>query len=439
MSYPFGREHLKALQITLVDPATLTPDKRNARTHPKGQIGQLVRNITRNGWTNPILTDEALNIIAGHGRLLAAKELGLEQVPIIILRGLTETQKRGLRIADNKIALNAGWDLELLKLELAEITLDLPDIELGFEPGEIDALLLTKVDPDEEVIPATPQVAVSQLGDLWRLGDHAFIVGDCADPAVMARLMQARQADAAVLDPPYNQPPQNIGNKGKVKHRPIAGAAGELSPEAFTRQLQVWLGSCAAVTREGGVHFVFMDHQHADELLAASAAVYAKRLNICFWNKSNAGMGTLYRSKHEMIYVFKVGDAPHLNAVQLGKHGRNRTNVWDAPSVNTFGGSRRHDLALHPTVKPVQLVADAIMDVTGRGEIVLDAFLGSGTTLIACERVGRVFRGVEIDPLYADVIINRFTTLTGVEAVLDDTGETFSQVRARRAADGAEG
>jgi DNA modification methylase len=439
MSYPLGRAQLEQLEVTLVDPASLVPDKRNARTHPKSQIEQIVRNVGQKGWTNPILTDEGLTIIAGHGRLLAAKQLGMAAVPIIILRGLTETQKRAVRIADNKIALNAGWDLELLKLELAEIVLEDAELELGFEPGELEHLLATPVDPDEEAIPAVPQVAVSQDGDLWILRQHRFAVGDCADPALMQQLMKGETADAAFLDVPYNQAPENIGNKGKIKHRPIAGAAGELSPGEFKAKLALWLGSCAVVTRDGGVHFVCMDHQHAEELLAAGRQTYGARLNICIWRKSNAGMGALYRSQHEMIYVYRVGSKPHLNAVQLGKHGRNRTNIWDAPSVNTFGGSRAQDLALHPTVKPVQLVADAIMDVTRRGEIVLDAFLGSGTTLIACERTGRICRGIEIDPVYADVILERFMTLTGIEAMLEATGESFAQVRARRATDHREG
>lgn len=439
MSDPFGRAELEQLQVTLVDPATLIPDKRNARTHPKSQIEQIVRNVGQNGWTNPILVDEGLKIIAGHGRLLAAKQMGLEAVPIIILRGLSETQKRAIRIADNKIALNAGWDLELLKLELAEITLEDPELELGFEPGEIDHLLATTADPDEEAIPAVPQVAVSRVGDIWLLGPHRVAVGDCTDVSLTQRLMRGTAAHAAFLDPPFNEAPENIGNKGKIKHRPIAGAAGELSPAEFTAKLAKWLGACAALTRDGGVHFVAMSHQHAEEILAAGRQVYGARLNICIWRKSNAGMGALYRSQHEMIYVYRVGSASHLNTVQLGKHGRHRTNIWDAPSVNTFGGSRAQDLALHPTVKPVQLVADAIMDVTRRGETVLDGFLGSGTTLIAAERTGRICLGTEIDPLYADVVVARFTTLTGIEALLEETGETFAQVQGRRAAEGGEG
>jgi len=209
-------------------------------------------------------------------------------------------------------------------------------------------------------------------------------------------------------------------------------ASGELSAEAFEGFLEGALSGFAKMSRDGAVHFVFMDHQHLDTLLRVGKRVYAKRLNIAVWNKSNAGMGSLYRSKHELICVFRVGDAPHFNAVQLGKHGRNRTNVWDYASVNTFGGSRRRDLELHPTVKPTALVADAIMDVTRRGDLVLDGFLGSGTCLLACERTGRLCRAVEINPLYVDLALERWSERTGLEAVLESTGQTFSQVRAER-------
>lgn len=439
MQVTFDPKRIEDLKIELVDLNSVRAYKNNARTHSKAQVRQLARSIGQNGWTSPMLLDGNLEIISGHARKQAAELLGLQTVPVIILRGLNEPQKRALRIADNKIAANASWDLELLKIELSQIVIEDPELELGFEVGEIDHILSTSVDPIEEVVPAAPETAVSRPGDHWRMGAHAFIVGDCAEPAVMAQLMEGQRADAAFLDPPYNDPANKIGNSGKVKHRPIAGAAGELSVEAFTATLERWLAACAAATRDGGVHFVCMSHAHVEEVLAAGRAVYGARLNICVWRKSNAGLGALYRSAHELVFVYRVGAAQHLNNVQMGKHGRNRPNVWDAQSVNTFGGSRQQDLALHPTVKPTQLVADAIMDVTRRGDIVLDGFLGSGTTLLACERTGRICRGTEIDPIYADVIIDRFKTATGIEAVLAETGETFAQVRARREIAGGEG
>ena len=440
MSVPWGRNGTEAYALDFVDPAEIKPDPRNARTHPAKQIGQIERSITKNRWSNPILVDEAGVIIAGHARCLAARNLKLPAVPVIIIRGLTEAQKRSLRIADNKIALNSGWDLDLLGREIRELRAESPDLEIpGFEVGELDSMLLEPVDPEEEAIPPMAATAVSRSGDIWRIGSHRVICGDVREPSLLTQVVGGAKMDAAFLDPPYNVVVDgHAGGKGRTKHREFAMASGEMTPEEFAAFLGEALGACARVSRDGAVHFVCMDHHHVEELLQAGRAVYGKRLNICVWNKSNAGMGALYRSKHELVFVYRVGQAQHFNAVQLGKYGRNRTNVWDAASVNTFGGARSQDLELHPTVKPVGLVADAIMDVTRRGEAVLDAFLGSGTTLIACERTGRVCFGAEIDPPYVDVAIERFFRVTGQRGVLERTGETFKDVRDRRATEDRE-
>ena len=220
------------------------------------------------------------------------------------------------------------------------------------------------------------------------------------------------------MDPPYNV---KISGHAVAKgsHREFAMASGEMSEAQFRGFLIDTLGTATAVSRDGAVHFVCMDWRHMDDVSAVGKTLYGALLNLCIWNKSNAGMGSLYRSKHELVFVYRVGAAPHLNNVELGKHGRNRTNVWDYASVNSLKGSRREDLALHPTVKPTSLVADAIQDVTRRGELVLDLFLGSGTSLIAAERTGRRFRGVELDPAYVDVAIARWTERTGQEAYLE--------------------
>ena len=250
----------------------------------------------------------------------------------------------------------------------------------------------------------------------------------------MSKLMGGLQADAAFLDPPYNvKIDGHAGGKGKTKHREFAFASGEMSQPEFTAFLKATLGACVAVSRDGAVHFVCIDHPHVEELSAACEAIYGQRLNLCVWVKSNAGMGSLYRSQHELVFVYRVGQAAHRNNVELGKHGRNRTNVWEYASVNAFG-ARAQDLALHPTVKPVGLVADAIKDVTKAGEVVLDAFLGSGTSLIAAERTGRVFRGLDIDPLYVDVAITRWQDMTGGVAISAATGEAFGQRQTGRAA-----
>lgn len=402
--------------------AALKPDPRNARTHPKRQIEQLVRSIREFGFTNPILIDEADVLIAGHGRLRAAKELGLGEVPTIMLEDLSDAQKKALRLADNKIALNAGWDLEILKLELDEIsTLDIDfDLSLtGFSSGEVDLVLSAANDPDDEVIPAVPNEPRTKPGDVWVLGEHRLGCGDGRDLDFLRRVIGGSASiDAAFLDPPYNVKINGHANAAG-RHREFAMASGEMSTGEFRTFLVETLGAAAQVSRDGAVHFVCMDWRHMDDVQEACTDVYGSLLNLCVWNKSNAGMGSLYRSKHELVFVYKVGSNPHFNAVELGKHGRNRTNVWDYASVNSMAGSRREDLALHPTVKPVALVADAIQDVTRRGDLVFDMFNGSGTTLIAAERTGRRFRGCDIDAAYVDVAIERWSQLTGGTPVLE--------------------
>ena len=399
---------------------SLKPDPRNARTHPKQQLEQIKASMKEFGFTNPILIDEEDVLIAGHGRLRAAKEVGLLEVPTILLPGLTDAQKRALRLADNKIALGASWDLDLLKLELGDLSeMDLDLSLTGFSVGEIDVVLSSTDDPDDEQLPEARPTPRTQPGNIWMLGDHRLGCGDGRDHGFLQRVIgKEATVDAAFLDPPYNVA---IGGHANVRerHPEFEMAAGEMSEEEFRTFLKDTLGACVAASRDGAVHFICMDWRHMDDLSAIGREVYGDLLNLCVWNKSNAGMGSLYRSKHELIFVYRVGRAPHFNAVELGKHGRNRTNVWDYASVNTMAGSRREDLKLHPTVKPAALVADAIQDVTKRGQLVLDNFCGSGTTLIAAERTGRGFRGVEIDPVYVDVAVDRWEAMTGGTAELE--------------------
>lgn len=340
---------------------------------------------------------------------------------MIELAGLTEPQKKALRLADNKIALNAGWDMELLKLELADLSL--PEFEMdlgltGFASGEIDVILGDTSDPDDDNVPVSPVVARAQTGDIWQLSEHRIGCGDGRDVAFLKTIIGGEGlVDAAFLDPPYNVKINGHAN-AKGRHREFEMASGEMSDAAFRTFLDETLGACAAVSKPGAVHFVCMDWRHMDDVSVVGSAVYDELLNICVWNKSNAGMGSLYRSKHEMVFVYRVKGASHYNAVELGRHGRYRTNVWDYASVNSLKGARREDLAMHPTVKPVALVADALCDVTRQGALVLDIFLGSGTSLIAAERVGRRFRGIDIDPHYVDVAIERWSVLTGKEPKL---------------------
>ena len=412
----------RRLTIAYRHPGELRPDPRNARTHPKKQIEQIQSSIAAFGFTNPVLADSDNVLIAGHGRLLAAKALGLTAIPVIELAGLSGAQKRALRLADNKIALNAGWDVEILQQELSDLAVLDVDIDLtltGFSTGELDVLLRGADDPDDEAIPAVPVEPRTRSGDIWNLGNHRIGCGDSRDIAFVRRVVgEGAKVDVAFMDPPYNV---KIGGNAVAQgsHREFAMASGEMSGTEFRLFLTATLGNAVAVSRDGAVHFICMDWRHMDDLSAACGPLYGALLNLCIWNKSNAGMGSLYRSKHELVYVYRTGTVLHLNNVELGRHGRNRTNVWDYASVNSLRGSRRDDLALHPTVKPTGLVANAIEDVTRRGDVVLDLFLGSGTTLIAAERTGRCCRGIEFDPCYVDVALARWSEKTGLEPVLE--------------------
>ncbi|NOD62043.1 MULTISPECIES: DNA methyltransferase [unclassified Ruegeria] len=419
----------------------LIPYAGNARTHNDKQIAQIAASIRAFGFANPVLVDSDGGILAGHGRVAAAKLLGMEMVPTIGLAHLSAAERRAYVIADNRLAELAGWDREILKIELEALAdLDLNfELEItGFETAELDILLDDDIregaDDPADATPAPEEgPAVTRPRDIWHLGRHALICGDARDPSIYAALMGEERAQAVFTDPPYNvKIDGHVCGSGTVKHREFAMAAGEMDSDTFTAFLKASLGAMVDISHDGAIHFVCMDWRHMAELQAAGSKVYSELKNLCVWAKTNGGMGTFYRSRHELIYVWKVGTAPHTNTFGLGEKGRYRTNVWDYPGVNGFGGNQQ-DLALHPTVKPVALVADAIRDVTRRGDTVLDGFGGSGTTLIAAERCGRVARLVELDPVYCDVICRRYAALTGDDAFLAGTGETFAAAAERRA------
>ena len=427
-------------------PSSLRPYARNARKHSKKQIRQIADSIQRFGFTNPVLVTDDGDIIAGHGRVEAAKLLGLASVPTLRLSHLSEAERRAYVLADNKLALNAGWDQETLAIELqALIDLDFEVESTGFSLAEIDLTLDaargadpgTKMD-EEDRIPTLAGQAVSQAGDLWLLGRHRLLCGDARDVSDFDRLMQGELADLIFTDPPYNVPIEgHVSGLGRFHHREFAMATGEMSPEEFTLFLAETLAYSASVCRNGAIAFVCMDWRHMGELIAAGRMVFSELKNLCVWNKSNGGMGAFYRSKHELVFVFKVGDAPHINTFGLGDGGRYRTNVWDYPGVSSLGSKRTEALEMHPTVKPTALVADAIRDCSKRGGIVLDAFGGSGTTLIAAESCGRSARLIEFDPLYCDTIIRRYQRLTGKAAVLAGSDASFEAVESHRIAEEA--
>lgn len=423
------------IRIVMRPPSELKLAKTNARTHSQKQIAQLAASIRQFGFTNPVLTDGRGRIVAGHGRVEAAKQLGLSSVPTLPLSHLSEADARAYALADNRLAEQSGWDEDLLRIELAELEAVITfDLEVtGFSTGEIDVLLepMSKDDRLNEAPEVRRATATVERGDLWLLGEHKLLCGDAREPADFARLMEEEKARMVFSDPPYNVPIDGfVGGLGKIKHDEFAMAAGEMTPAQFTDFLATAFENAAAVSVDGAVHYQCMDWRHIEEMMEAGRRVYSQLLNMCVWSKDSAGMGTFYRSQHELVFVWKVGEASHLNLVELGKHGRYRTNVWNCRGVRKNG--RQSELDLHPTVKPVPLIIDAIKDASKRGEIVLDCFGGSGSTLIAAERARRRARLIEYEPNYCEVTIQRWEKQTGKMAVFADTGETFSEVAMRR-------
>src|SRR5262245_4243626 len=431
------------MKIECTPISELRPYPNNARTHSRKQIKQIAKSIEKFGFCSPILVDDAKQIIAGHGRWKAGKLLGLDVVPTCRLSHLSEAEKRAYILADNRLAELAGWDKEILAIELQGlIELDV-DVELtGFEMAEIDLILEEARDaggaasgPKDAAPEPLHGPAVSHPGDLWLLGAHRLLCGDARDQTAYDALLEGAKADFVFTDPPYNVAIDgHVSGLGRIQHREFMMASGEMTEAEFTAFLETVYCRLVENSVDGSIHQVCMDWRHTWEMLAAGRAVYSELKNLCIWNKTNAGMGSFYRSKHELVFVWKSGAAAHVNNFELGQHGRHRTNVWDYPGANTMHPARIDELAMHPTVKPVGLVADAIKDCSRRGGLVLDPFCGSGTILIAAERTGRKARALEIDPHYVDVAVRRWQAHTGKRALLHGSGETFKAAADRRLA-----
>jgi hypothetical protein len=428
-------------RVEVVPVNQLRPPVRTARTHPKAQIQRIANSIEKFGMIAPVVVDGRSKVVAGVGRLAAAKLLGLKSIPTIRVTHLSEAELRAYALADNRLTEDAGWDRSLLAVELKELEVELPSFGLdldatGFLPGEIDALMLDFAEGNaaEDAIEEIKRDAVvSALGDLFVLGDHRLVVGDAQDPQVFERLMAGNLAQMAFLDPPYNVPIQgHVGGRGRIKHREFALASGELTSEQFTKFLTSTLGCCAKYSQEGSIHFVCMDWRHMRELQDAGAAIFSSLLNLIVWIKNNAGQGAFYRNQHELVFVFKKGGAPHLNTFGMGENGRNRSNVWRYPGLNAFRAGRLDELRMHPTTKPLAMVVDAMRDCSRRGAVILDAFAGSGTTIMAAEQIGRRAFCIEIDPAYVDAAIRRWQRHTWRDAILEATGETFAQISVSR-------
>ena len=436
---PVKIDGIDPLKVEMKPIGELKPAKRNARTHSDEQIEQIASSIAQFGFLNPILVDGKGRVVAGHGRLQAATRIGLDEVPTLCVAHLTKDELRAFAIADNRIAEKAGWDRETLRVELEELqALDLDfEIEItGFNTGEIEVIMDGAVpaedDAAEEIPKLDPRIHSGvEVGDLWILGDHRLYCGSSLEHESFKRLMGDDRARMVFSDPPYNvKIDGHVGGLGNIHHDEFQMAAGEMSRQQFTDFLATVFGHEARFSVDGAIHFQCMDWRHQIEMLEAGESVYSELKNLCVWAKDNGGMGTFYRSRHELVFVWKVGTAPHLNTVELGRNGRYRTNVWEYRGATKSGA--KAELALHPTVKPVPLVIDAIKDTSKRGDIVLDAFGGSGSTLIAAEKARRRARLIELEPKYCAVTIERWQRLTGREATLCATGETYASVRERR-------
>ncbi len=431
---------VKSLAIKYKDPRKLKPRPKNPRTHTPRQIKQIATSITEFGFINPVLLDAADGIVAGHARVAAAVTLGMTDVPTVRVDHLSPDQIRAYVIADNRLAENAGWDRDLLALELQELSVQ-PNFDVtvtGFEMAEIDLIVGEAGQGEPDEADAIPEIdrslpPVSRLGDCWQIGDHFLLCGDALKARSYEHLLGSKRAQLIFCDPPYNVPiAGNVSGLGKAQHREFAMASGEMTPQEFTNFLRRALTNLTEFSVDGSIHFICMDWRHIRELADAAEDAYTELKNICVWSKSNAGMGSLYRSAHEFVFVYKNGRAKHINNVELGRFGRSRTNVWQYAGMSSFGKDREESLAGHPTPKPLALVSDAILDCSKRGGIVLDAFAGSGTTLLAAERTGRRGYGMELDLHYTDLVIKRFEEVYGLRAIHTDSDVSFDRIRTER-------
>ena len=430
------------LAVNYLPVSSLKPNHNNPRKHSDRQIRLLAKSIRSLNFNVPVLIDKDNIVIAGHARLLAAHLLGMQEVPTIRLDYLTEAQAKAFLIADNRLSEVAMWDDQLLAEQLkilSELDLNFNLEVTGFTMGEIDlrieGLSITeegKEDLADKLPPFPTGQPVTSPGDLWMLDRHRLLCGNALESNDYRTLMNGTAAVMVFADPPYNvKIDGHVSGLDSIHHREFSMAAGEMSETEFISFLTRACSLMAKYSIDGSIHFLCMDWRHMSELLEAGRLAYTEMKNLCVWAKDNAGMGSLYRSQHELVFVFKHGRAAHRNNVDLGRNGRYRTNVWRYSGANSFSRNNTEEgnlLEVHPTVKPVAMVADAILDCSARGDIVLDSFVGSGTTLMACERTGRVCYGLELDPLYIDATIRRWQVYTGGVARHAVTESSFDEI-----------
>lgn len=429
------------LRIDWRPPASLIPYAQNARKHPRSQIELIAKSIKRFGWTNPILIGPAQQVLCGHGRLEAALLIGEALVPTITLANLSEADRRAYIIADNAIAERSGFDKSILRDELSGLLEIGYELELtGVDSLTIDTLLSFDSDDeskeDDVVLPEIADEPVCRVGDLWEIGEHRLLVGDARDPASYERLLGDDRIQMIITDPPYGCAIENnVSGGGRVQHKNFVAGSGETSLTEFGQTLiRPAFKAMARHCQSGAIAFVFTDWRAAPFMLDAASGVFDETKQLIVWVKTNAGQGAFYRSAHELIYAFKVSPGEHINNFGLGERGRYRTNAWMYPGANVFRKGRMRDLQDHPTVKNRKMIADAIIDCSNPGGIIMDAFLGSGTTLCAAARTGRRGRGIELDPKYADVALRRVAEETAAVPMLD--GVPLAEVTSARTQEG---
>ena len=412
---------------------SIVPDPSNPRKHSLKQIRAIANSIEAFGFNAPILVDNGNRVVAGHGRLEAGQLLGLAEVPVIRLEHLSEQQAKAYMLADNKLTDRSSWDdrkVAIVLKELSEIALDFEIEATGFEAPEIDLRIQSLEPPDESTDSADHFEAahgppVSRADDLWTLGGHRLLCGNALDPRAYDALLAGEKAAAVFTDPPDNvRAKHHVSGKGAREHREIPVAVEERTEDEFCKFLVEAFSLMVSHSVEGATFFACMDWRRLLEIVSAIRALGCVLLNLCVWVKTNGDTGSLYRSRHELVFVFCKGDTTRVNNVEVDKHRRNRTNVWN------YRG-RKRGLDLHPTVKPIAMVSDAILDVTQRGDIVLDPFCGSGTTILAAERTGRRGYAIELDPGHVDTAIDRWQRMTKQTAV-HRSGKTFEEMRAER-------
>lgn len=426
-------------EITTVALDALKPNLANTRTHSGRQIKKLARSIKDHGLTKAIGVDRAMNVIFGHACLEALKLNGETEAPVVVLKGSAQ-ELRKLALADNRIALEATWNTENLAIEIEALLEAGGDgFEAGFDVGEIDALLSGRREASpftreagDNAVPDPTETPVTRAGDLWLLGRHRLYCGDARDAVSFESLLLGDPVDAIIADAPYNTPiANNVSGKGKVRHGDFAMASGEMTADEYKEFLEKTFGHCAQHANEGAIVFSFIDWRQLSRMQAALETIFTDHLNTCVWAKTTPGLGSFYRSQHELVLVFKKAGA-HTNNIKNSAHGRTRSNVWTYAGLNSWGNHRNALLADHPTPKPVGMLEDMLRDVTRRGQAVLDPFGGSGSTLIAAEKCGREARLIEIDPRYCDAIIARFEAYTGRRATLAEGGAAFEEVTVQR-------